>query len=91
MNLNGQNPEKIVLRCGKEQGEYIQSFPLHQSQKLIEENSENISFEYFLYRTYDFMQEILSYGNEVTVLEPLFFANQIKSKLKYAYDNYERK
>lgn len=46
---------------------------MYQSQKLIQENSENINFEYFIYSTYDCMQEILSYENEVTVLETLFF------------------
>ncbi|MEG2508238.1 MAG: WYL domain-containing protein, partial [Chryseobacterium sp.] len=33
MNLSEQNPEKIVLRCSRHQGEYIRSFPLHHSQK----------------------------------------------------------
>ncbi|KMQ72346.1 helix-turn-helix transcriptional regulator [Chryseobacterium koreense] len=90
MNISGQNPEKIVLRCGKEQGEYIKSFPLHQSQRYLRETQENIYLEFFLHPTYDFMQELLSYGEEVTIEEPASFANQIKSKLKKAYENYER-
>jgi hypothetical protein len=65
MNLTEQKPEKIILKCSRHQGEYIKSFPLHQSQKETKETPEEIYFEFFLHPTYDFMQEILSYGKEV--------------------------
>jgi hypothetical protein len=58
MNLTEQKPEKIILKCSRHQGEYIKSFPLHQSQKETKETPEEIYFEFFLHPTYDFMQEI---------------------------------
>ncbi|WP_241773498.1 WYL domain-containing protein, partial [Chryseobacterium sp. Leaf394] len=82
MNLSEQNPEKIVLRCSRHQGEYIRSFPLHHSQKEIRETPQEIDFEFFLHPTYDFMQEILSYGKEATVLEPKSFVDQIVQQLR---------
>ncbi|MDR2204973.1 MAG: WYL domain-containing protein [Flavobacteriaceae bacterium] len=89
MNLDEHKPEKILLKCSRHQGEYIKSFPLHQSQKTAKEDSENIYFEFFLHPTYDFMQEILSFGDEVTVLEPAHFAVQIKNELKSALEKYD--
>ncbi|MEG2335782.1 WYL domain-containing protein, partial [Chryseobacterium sp.] len=88
MNLSEQNPEKIVLRCSRHQGEYIRSFPLHHSQKEIRETPQEIDFEFFLHPTYDFMQEILSYGKEATVLEPKSFVDQIVKQLQETIDNY---
>lgn len=90
MNLSEQNPEKIVLRCSRHQGEYIRSFPLHHSQKEIRETPQEIDFEFFLHPTYDFMQEILSYGKEATVLEPKSFVDQIVKQLQETIDNYSQ-
>ncbi|WP_027388378.1 helix-turn-helix transcriptional regulator [Chryseobacterium gregarium] len=88
MNLAEQNPEKISIKCSRHQGEYIKSFPLHQSQKAIRETLEEIFFEFFLHPTYDFMQEILSYGKEVQVLEPEGLVQDIRSHLQESLNSY---
>jgi predicted DNA-binding transcriptional regulator YafY len=69
-------------------GEYIKSFPLHQSQKETKETPEEIYFEFFLHPTYDFMQEILSYGKEVTVLEPKCLVDDIRNHLQESLNRY---
>lgn len=88
MNLAEQNPQKIVMKCTKHQGEYIKSFPLHQSQKEIKETQTETFFEFFLHPTYDFMQEILSYGKEVQVLEPKVLVDDIRTHLQESLNNY---
>lgn len=88
MNLAEQNPEKISIKCSRHQGEYIKSFPLHQSQKAIRETPEEIFFEFFLHPTYDFMQEILSYGKEVQVLEPEGLVEDIRNHLQESLNSY---
>ncbi|WP_419869166.1 helix-turn-helix transcriptional regulator [Chryseobacterium sp. CT-SW4] len=88
MNLTDQKPQKIVLKCSKHQGEYIKSFPLHQSQTETKITGEDIYFEFFLHPTYDFMQEILSYGKEVTVLEPKCLVEDIRSHLRESLNQY---
>jgi len=88
MNLSEQNPEKIVMKCSRHQGEYIKSFPLHQSQKELKETPEEIYFEFFLHPTYDFMQEILSYGKEVQVLEPKTLVDEVRNHLQQSLNSY---
>ncbi|MEG0925586.1 MULTISPECIES: helix-turn-helix transcriptional regulator [Chryseobacterium] len=88
MNLAEQKPQNIVLKCSRHQGEYIRSFPLHQSQKETKETPEEIYFEFFLHPTYDFMQEILSYGKEVTVLEPKCLVDDIRNHLQESLNRY---
>lgn len=88
MNLTEQNPQKIALKCSRHQGEYIRSFPLHQSQKETKETPEEIFFEFFLHPTYDFLQEILSFGKEVQVLEPKVLVDDIRKHLQESLNRY---
>ena len=89
MNLAQQKPERIVLKCSRHQGEYIRSFPLHTSQKSFRETPQHIWFEFFLHPTYDFMQEVLSFGQEAVILEPACLSEQVTAHLKNALKNYE--
>lgn len=88
MNLEKQKPQKIVLECTKQQAEYVKSFPLHSTQELVSETPEKVVFELCLHPTYDFMQEILSYGKEVKVLEPQCLIDDIKIHLQESMKNY---
>lgn len=52
------------------QDNYFRSVPKHHSQKGIEPINGWSAFTYHLAPTYDFMQELLSYGADVEVLSP---------------------
>lgn len=86
--FHNQTPHRIVFECSNSQKEYIKSFPLHDSQIIIEETVEKCVFQMMLYPTYDFMQEILSYGKEVKVIEPTILIDQIKEQLIASCKNY---
>lgn len=88
MNFSEQIPQKIILKCGKQQGEYIKSFPLHYTQTVLKNTEEEIFFELHIHPTYDFIQEILSYGSEVVVIEPQSVISKITDILKNALLNY---
>ncbi|HCC93064.1 MAG TPA: WYL domain-containing protein [Flavobacteriaceae bacterium] len=88
ISFQNQTPYKIILECSTSQKEYIKSFPLHDSQTIIEETVEKCVFEMLLYPTYDFMQEILSYGKEVKILEPPILINQVREQLIASCKNY---
>lgn len=69
---------------------YIQTLPLHHSQREVESNTEYSVFQYYIAPTKDFMQEILSYGNEIEVLSPESFRNEIAetiNQMKNLYKN----
>src|SRR5690554_330437 len=69
---------------------YIQTLPLHHSQKEVESNMEYSIFQYYIAPTKDFMQEILSCGDEIEVLSPESFRNEIAetiNKMNNLYGN----
>ena len=69
INPDEEQPQKIVLSFSKFQGQYIKSYPFHQSQT-VTETAEEITVELFIKITHDFMMELLSYGEEIKVHEP---------------------
>ncbi len=89
INGTGEKPEKILLSFTPKEGRYINSLPLHHSQKEILKNNTERIFEYKLVPTYDFKMEILSYGDTVKVLEPESLRKDIAEQLKKALGRYK--
>jgi len=88
MNLEEQ-PDKVVIRATKEQAEYLKSSPLHHSQQIQKETEKYVYFAYDLFPTYDFIQEILSFGNQVKVTEPKNLMDKIKELLTISIQQYD--
>ncbi|WP_444542241.1 helix-turn-helix transcriptional regulator [Capnocytophaga cynodegmi] len=70
--------ERVVLKTNEEKTKYLQSLPLHHSQKEIKMEDNHTIFKYFLRPTYDFRQEILSHGAEIEVISPNWFREEIQ-------------
>ncbi|WP_157807149.1 helix-turn-helix transcriptional regulator [Algoriphagus formosus] len=62
--------ETIKLQFSKEQGHYIKSLPIHSSQKVIQDDENGLIIELRLKINHELISEILSYGDQVRVLEP---------------------
>ena len=69
--------ETIRLKFMAEQGIYIETCPLHSSQRLVSKTDEYMIFELNLKPTFDFFQELLSYGSDVEVISPQSLREQI--------------
>ena len=74
-------PETIRLKFIAEQGVYIETKPLHRSQRLVNKNSESMIFELYLKPSFDFFQEILSYGSDVEVLTPESLQKEVTKRV----------
>ena len=80
-------PKRIVLRTDPRQAKYLRALPLHHSQ------SEMIHDEFsdFIYKmriTDDLVNEILSYGPRVTVMEPPELRAIIRDSLTRSLEHY---
>lgn len=78
INTVGQDPEKIELALTPIQGEYVKTFPLHESQIVTIDNDKEVRIELNLCITDDFVMEILSMGNKAKVLAPTSLINTLK-------------
>lgn len=79
---------KVTLRVTARQAKYFRALPLHHSQEEMIHDSYSI-FNYRLRLTPDFVQELLSYGPNVTVLAPAELRAMVVSSLRQSLENYE--
>ena len=91
--ITDQQVEKQIIRIKASAGQanYIRSLKIHESQEEVERNEEYSIFSFFLRPQFDFQQELLKNGEEIEVLEPLWFRNEIGEKIKRMWDKYKRK
>lgn len=75
-------PQRIQLKVTLQQLRYFQSLPLHQSQRLMEENDRWAILEYHMAPTWDLAMELMKYYDKVEVLEPESLRNEV---IDYAY------
>ncbi|MFZ4398532.1 MAG: helix-turn-helix transcriptional regulator [Bacteroidales bacterium] len=85
---NGLEAEEIILSFDSYQGKYIKSLPLHETQKILIDNENELQIRLKLCITFDFVMEILSYGETVKVIQPESLINEIKSKFQNAFKQY---
>ena len=83
-----QKIEEVVLSFEPEQGKYIKSLPLHETQEIVVDNEEELRIKLKLYLTHDFEMELLSYADNVKVLQPVSLAGKMKTALESAFKKY---
>ena len=88
ISSDNKNPETIVLSFSAWQGKYIKTLPLHHTQKIISDNKEELIVQLKVHTTYDLVMEILSFGQEVKVLQPESLVQEVKQILKKSLKNY---
>ena len=75
--------EHVVLIAYDRAADYLRTLPLHESQKEIEGDGNGVTtFTYDVKLTYDFMQLIMRYGDQVEVLEPQSLRNDMRNLAK---------
>ena len=67
---------------------YLRTLPLHASQKEQASTEEYADFEYSLRPTFDLRQELLAQGDEVEVLEPAEFRQEMKDIVQQMVKRY---
>ena len=76
------DPQHIHLRFSPLSGKYIESQPLHESQKIIRNDEVALEVELFLCVTTELIMTILSYGTDVEVKSPSSLRKQIELSLQ---------
>lgn len=69
--------ETVQLKVYAPQDKYFDALPLHHSQRTVEVTEEYTVYEYRIRPTYDFVQELLSYGADVEVLQPSLLRSRL--------------
>lgn len=78
--IHNENEETqlIQLKVNSGQANYNRVLPLHHSQKEEERNENYSVFSLYLKPSFDFRQEIMSLDEDVVVISPVGFRNEIR-------------
>lgn len=82
-------PQRIEIKVFAEERNYINTLPLHESQKEeIKEDNYSI-FSFYLAPTLDFVMELLSFGKNIEVLSPASLHKRISNILQETIGYYK--
>lgn len=90
LQYEGEKPAQIKLKVCARQANYFRTLPLHSSQKEVEKTAEYSIFSYYLTPNYDFIHDILYYGDDVEVLEPASLRASVSDIISKSKLNYEQ-
>lgn len=79
---------QVLLKFPSHQKGYLLTQPLHSSQKILKESKNSFYLELEVYITYELIERILGYGENVEVVQPFELKDMVKERLKRALGNY---
>ena len=74
-------PKKIIFKLDKIGSKYIESQPIHESQKLIKKGKKRNTYQIKVLLSEELKRLFLSYGNQLEVLEPSELRDQLKIEI----------
>jgi predicted DNA-binding transcriptional regulator YafY len=91
INPDDVQPEEIILSFEPEQGKYIKSYPIHESQVILTDTDRELRIRLTLFLTHDLVMEILSYGRAVKIISPERLMNEVKDIYAGALAQYKKR
>ncbi|MBO4427770.1 MAG: WYL domain-containing protein [Bacteroidales bacterium] len=86
--ISDEPVETVRLKVDRSQVKFLDSLPLHDSQRRVEDKPEYAIYELTLVPTFDFQQELLSRGREIEVLAPESLRNAMSEEIAVMARNY---
>ena len=83
--------QKVLIKAYGKQARYFRSLPLHSSQEEVETHRDYSVFSYYLAPDYDFIQDVLGFGDKVEVLEPASLREGFKQIISSLSEKYQVK
>jgi proteasome accessory factor B len=86
---SGSKIEEVHIWLTHQQAKYIQSLPLHHTQKVIESNKDGVTISINVRLNFELVQKILTLGDNAKVLKPKELVDQIKELLRDMLGSYK--
>lgn len=82
--------EQIVLRIAAKRYPYVETKPFSEKQKIVEKNDQTVTISFPMRVNVELISELLSFGCDIEVLEPLTLRNEIARQVEAARNLYSR-
>jgi predicted DNA-binding transcriptional regulator YafY len=88
--IDSEKLEDIRIWVSKEMANYIKSMPLHSSQVIREKEEGDLVIDLKLVPTTELVSLILSYGQNMCVMRPVWLKIQIINELQHLFEQYKQ-
>ena len=88
ISFENETSEEIILSFDTEQGKYIKTYPIHESQVILIDDENEFRIQLKLQLTWDFLMEIMSFGSSVQVISPIKLINMLKEEFQKTFALY---
>ncbi|MBR4176620.1 MAG: WYL domain-containing protein [Bacteroidales bacterium] len=82
--------EQIVLRIDARRYPYVETKPFSEKQKIVNKNDNTVTITFPMHVNVELVSEILSFGSDIEVLEPLALRQKIAQQIELACNLYSR-
>ena len=82
------DPPRIRFSVRKPQAQYLVTLPLHDSQEIVEEKEDEVVFRLNVHPTYELITALISFRDELVVLEPQSIRNQMAETARKTMERY---
>lgn len=88
INYDEHQEEEVILSFTPQQGKYIKTLPVHTSQNILTDNDQELRISLYLRPNFEMKQLLLSYGDQVKIIEPQWLKEEITAIYKNAINQY---
>ena len=89
ITANDTSPVQVVFKIDKIGSKYVESQPLHKSQKLIKEGTNRNTFQLKVIISEELKRTILSYGSQIEVIKPKSLRREMQIIVLEMHENYD--
>lgn len=89
INPSEEKPQEVILSFTHFQGKYVKTLPLHESQEILIDNDQEFRIRLNILITHDFKMELLTFGENMKVIQPVSLINELKSTFTKALKMYQ--
>ena len=88
ITVTTKEPVEVHLAFTNMQAKYVMAYPLHSSQEIVSDNGAEMVIKYFLRPDYEFISQILAWGDQVKVLKPANLVSMVRERIESALKKY---
>lgn len=78
------NPEgqltQVILKAAYPAADYIETKPIHPSQRIVERGTNYIIFQLEIIPNYEFETQLLTFADQTEIIQPLSLRNKIRAR-----------
>lgn len=88
ITVSDDEPIDVIISFTPFQGNYLRTLPIHNTQEIIEDNTEKFIIKVKVKPSYEFYSKILSYGSDATVISPKSITERVLKTFEKAIVKY---